>query len=366
MSDVTTTSAGYTGTASAATLWRSIVVAAWRHRFVHLAAIATFALALVVGERTGNRPDLGVIADFAFDLMLVLWLAACVAVLYRLYVLATRMREPSPTRALLRSVGAYISNRELIANSLNGLAAMIVFAAGFGILKGAIAILAPFRWDATFAAWDRALHFGRAPHEWLWPLIGSPLAVWLVNLAYNFWFVVLAGSMLYASIAARDTRLRHQFLISLVLVWVLAGFFVAMAFSSAGPCYYALLGLGSQFQPLMDALAAANETYPIWALSTQDVLWSGYSGASTGSVGISAFPSVHVATAVLIAIYASRQSIAAGTAFWVFAAIIMVGSVALGWHYAIDGYAGAILTVAIWKGVGLFLNWFAAPDMPEA
>ncbi|MEX0956002.1 MAG: phosphatase PAP2 family protein [Rhizobiaceae bacterium] len=366
MNDVVTNSSRRAPATQIHALLRMMAAAAWRHRFVHAAAAATFVLALVVGARTGNRPDIGTIASFAFDLFLVLSLAGGFVALYRLYILGVRQHEPSPTRALARMLGAFLFDRARIANSLNGLAAMIVFAAGFSVLKGAIAILAPFHWDEAFAAWDRALHFGRAPHEWLWWLIDQPVAVWLINLGYNFWFVVLTGSMLVAAISGRDTRLRHQFMTSLILVWVLAGFFVATAFSSAGPCYFARLGLGAEFQPLMDALAAANERYPVWALTTQDILWSGYSGAPTGSVGISAFPSVHVATAVLIAIYATRRSLSAGVALWLFAALIMIGSVVLGWHYAIDGYAGAILAAAIWKASGIFLDWFGGRDLVEA
>lgn len=345
---------------------RTLVLAAWRHRFVHLAAFATFVLSMFVGARTGNRPDFGVIASFGFKLLQVFWLAACTAALYRLYDLGTRQRERSPLRVMVRDLRAFFLDRDRVANGLNGVAAILFFAVGFGVLKGAIAILSPFRWDEAFAAWDRALHFGVPPHEWLWWLVESPLAVWLINIAYNFWFVVLTGAMLFASIARRDTRLRHQFLISLVLVWVLTGFFVAMAFSSAGPCYFEKLDLGDQFRPLMDALAAANETHVIWALGTQDALWAGYTGATAGSVGISAFPSLHVATAVLIAIFATRHSLPAGVALWLFALLIMIGSVVLGWHYAIDGYAGAILCAAIWKGTGHFLDWFGPRELPEA
>ena len=35
-----------------------------------------------------------------------------------------------------------------------------------------------------------------------------------------------------------------------------------------------------------------------------------------------------------------------------FAVVIQVGSVHLGWHYAVDGYIGARLTLAVWLGVG--------------
>ncbi|ESX86560.1 hypothetical protein X756_18320 [Mesorhizobium sp. LSHC412B00] len=91
----------------------------------------------------------------------------------------------------------------------------------------------------------------------------------------------------------------------------------------------------------------------------QDIVWSGYIGATRGSLGISAFPSMHVAMAVLFALYATRRSRLAGLLMWAFAAIIMVGSVVLGWHYAVDGYASVLISIAIWKACGYFLGKFA-------
>ena len=87
----------------------------------------------------------------------------------------------------------------------------------------------------------------------------------------------------------------------------------------------------------------------IWALPVQDLLWEGFIGTRPGSTGISAFPSMHVATTVLIALYASSLCRWLGYLGWVFAAIIMVGSVVLAWHYAVDGYAGGLIALAIWK-----------------
>jgi hypothetical protein len=39
-----------------------------------------------------------------------------------------------------------------------------------------------------------------------------------------------------------------------------------------------------------------------------------------------------------------------------FAAVILVGSVHLGWHYAIDGYVAAAAAWLIWYGVGWLLD----------
>ncbi|WP_352599348.1 phosphatase PAP2 family protein [Mesorhizobium sp. M0488] len=84
--------------------------------------------------------------------------------------------------------------------------------------------------------------------------------------------------------------------------------------------------------------------------------WHWSIAKSSGTMGISAFPSIHVASSVLFALYATRLSPRLGVAMWIFAAIIMLGSVVLGWHYAPDGYAGILISVAIWKITGVVLS----------
>ncbi len=340
---------------------RSLADAYRRHRLLHAMAIAALLLAALVGIRTGNMPDFGALEEYTQYLLLAFWMCGCAFALGSFFHLALIKRDPEPLGTFLRSLGGFFGDAERNANSLNGLAASLAFISAFGVLKGAIAILSPFAWDEALAHADRALHFGRAPHEWLWFVVQSPLAVRMLNIAYNFWFIVLIATVFTACITRKDTRLRHQFLMSFMLTWTLAGFFLAMGLSSAGPCYYERLGLGGDYHSLMQALTAADRIYPIWALKTQDLLWSGYTGATSGSIGISAFPSLHVAMAVIFALYATRRSRLLGLVMWAFAAIIMLGSVVLGWHYAVDGYAGALISIAIWKACGYFLARFA-PD----
>ena len=132
-----------------------------------------------------------------------------------------------------------------------------------------------------------------------------------------------------------------------MLTFAVGGNLLALLFSSAGPVYYERLGLGSDFEPLMEHLRALNEISPVWALGVQEGLWDGH--MTDGRLaGISAMPSMHVATTVLIALYASTHARWAAWATWLFAALIMIGSVHLGWHYAVDGYFGAIIAWVAW------------------
>ena len=219
------------------------------------------------------------------------------------------------------------------------------------MLKGAIAVVSPFAWDTTLADLDRAIHFGRLPHEWLWPLTG-PLPVAVLNVAYNLWFFLLVVGWLGAAVAVRRPGLRHQYLMAFMLTWAVGGFLVACGVSSAGPCYFARIGLGEAYAPLMARLDAAEAAWGIWAVETQDLLWSGFTGSRPGSAGISAFPSMHVASAtlfVLAARHLGRVAFVAALGFW---AMILVGSVALAWHYAVDGYAGTLVAILVWRLAG--------------
>ena len=101
----------------------------------------------------------------------------------------------------------------------------------------------------------------------------------------------------------------------------------------------------------MAHLNNVSEISPVWALQVQEDLWAGYMNDGV-LAGISAMPSMHVATAVLMALYAWTHARWAGFVMAVFAILIMLGSVHLGWHYAVDGYVGALIAWIAWR-IGL-------------
>lgn len=337
----------------------ALAASLWRHRFLHAMAISALLLAAIVGAKTGNMLDFGAIKEFGGYLFIAFALVSCALAVIRFVWLAFVEKNPAPLGAFLRSFTRFFGDVQRIANGVNGMAAVVAFCTAFGVLKGAIAILSPFTWDRTLSHMDRLLAFGHYPYEWLWWLVDSHLAVTVFNFAYNFWFFLLLATVFAAVFARRDTALRHQFLAAFMLVWTLGGFFVAMGFSSAGPCYFERLGLGGDYKPLMDALAAVAHDYPVWALATQDMLWRGYIDPSSGSAGISAFPSMHVASAMLFALYWTRRSAVAGAVLWAFAGTIFIGSIVLGWHYAVDGIGSALIVFPLWKAAGYGFGRFA-------
>jgi hypothetical protein len=144
----------------------------------------------------------------------------------------------------------------------------------------------------------------------------------------------------------------------MIATWILLGTGAAILFSSAGPCFFAhVTGLPDPYASLMAYLHRANESFPISTLGAQGLLWDAYSlHRFSAFAGISAMPSMHVASATLFALLGWRTNRWLGIAFTGFFGLILIGSVHLGWHYAIDGYAGAIGALFIWWLTGRILR----------
>jgi membrane-associated phospholipid phosphatase len=245
-----------------------------------------------------------------------------------------------------------------VSNTLHAFTANGVFFVGFLTIKKNIPIAVPFAWDKSFMELDRALHFGTLPHELLAPLFQVPLVTFLVNVNYNLWFLVITAFFFWQGFRKNDTALRQKYLLSYLLTWLVGTCLLGTIFSSAGPCFYGFVETGiDPYAGLMGYLREANSVYPIWAVPTQDTLWQSHLNGFGDVEGVSAMPSMHVATTILFICCA----IGSGKRWLVwfsiaFALSILIGSVLLGWHYAVDGYLGAAVAVACWKLSGWWVE----------
>jgi hypothetical protein len=233
----------------------------------------------------------------------------------------------------------------------------IIFISTFTSLKTILPAIQPFSWDETFMQWDRLLHFGYDPWRLLQPLFGYGVVTFVLNFIYNLWFFIMFAVLYWQLFSVSNPVRRMRFFFTFFLTWMINGSFLAIIFSSAGPCFYQQVTGDSYYMPLMDYLNFVDETYHLFALVAQDVLWTKYSefGLGLGS-GISAMPSLHVAVAVLFAFVGWDVSRRWGIIFTAYALCILVGSVHLGWHYAIDGYVSGFVTAALWLLMGRFFK----------
>lgn len=227
------------------------------------------------------------------------------------------------------------------------------FMSVFTSFKASIPEVQPFgALDVAFMEIDRLLHFGQDPWVLIHGALGSPALTAFVDVMYASWFPVLWLTVIWQTWhGSYFSNARSQFLMSVAACWIVIGVGFATLLSSAGPVYYgAVTGAADPFAALVGYLHEVDATRPLQAVWIQEILWENYvqPGANPIGEGISAMPSMHVSMAVLMALVGFRVNRLVGWAYTGFALLILVGSVHLAWHYAIDGYLAGALTVAIW------------------
>jgi hypothetical protein len=238
--------------------------------------------------------------------------------------------------------------------------------AAFNCFKQMVLPLAAFSFDPLLARADRIFFFGNDGWRLTHALLGSPEATLIVDRLYHGWFLPMAlGVILCAWLPASTYRLRTQYLLSYIAVWIGLGSILAFLFPSAGPCFYShFIGPSAEFDGLMarlDEIEALNGE-PLMALRNQSYLIQAHGGDRLliGG-GISAMPSVHNGLAFLFALAAWHVSRPLGYLFGAYAVAIWIGSIHLAWHYGLDGVAAMALTFGIWRVCGTIADRLERP-----
>lgn len=225
------------------------------------------------------------------------------------------------------------------------LAAMVlapITASAFTAAKSALPFAVPFYLDGALASFERAL-FGvdpwRITHSllgWATPAIDRLYLTWLPVMLVAFNIVLLS----------KPSAMKTRSLIAYLLMWPAVGTLGSYLFSSAGPIFYNAI-FKDGFADLIPTLQREGATGTLLAY---EHLWRAYSGQSVAlGGGISAMPSMHIAMAFWLALTVRASFPKIQWAGWAYFALIWVGSVHLGWHYAVDGLAGAIGAALVWR-----------------
>ena len=118
------------------------------------------------------------------------------------------------------------------------------------------------------------------------------------------------------------------------LCWSVVGPLIHIMLPAAGPIFYMQMGYGDRFAALQNVSETREIAAYLWAIHAGD-------GFGPGS-GISAMPSLHIATTawMVLAARAFRPRLFVPTLLLGFAIFLL--SIALGWHYAMDGIVGGL------------------------
>lgn len=196
----------------------------------------------------------------------------------------------------------------------------------------------------------------RLSHDWL----ASPWASQALDLLYHGWFLPMILGVALCSFISPTSVLGWRYLTSYLLLWSVQGSLIAYWMPAAGPSLHAFLSAApTRFDALTARLAAQNQYLTahgapgLYSIEYQHQLAAlfGSSEVAIGG-GISAMPSLHNAMAVLFACAAWTIGPRLGAIATTYAMIIWIGSIHLGWHYALDGVVAGVLTIVTWHAVG--------------
>ncbi len=329
---------------------------AWNKEFVWasvtLLAIAAYAGAIVVFGPLSGRQLLDLIDKYQLNtprFVLSLTLYALVSELTAFLVLNRRQ---------LRAVPGLIRQRWGLHRLLAmwwPLLALIILLPSFNVFKQTILNGTPFRLDPWLARLDQWLFLGHpSAGLWMHEHFGSPWVSLVIDRLYHAWFAPMIISVMLIAPWASPT-LRARFMTCYAFSWIVIGSVLASAFVSAGPVFYPdLVAPHNAFAALRQRLLEHDQAVgQIYALVYQGHLLKHYGSLDVViGGGISAMPSVHVALAVLFALACRHVNAWLGRLATLYATLIWIGSVYLGWHYATDGLLSGLLVVMCWRLLG--------------
>lgn len=195
--------------------------------------------------------------------------------------------------------------------------------------------LVPFWADPMLARADRII-FGTDP----WRLLDWMNSLSTALFYHRAWFALMIAILLLV-LSARPSPEKSALMLTYFLLWSLFGPIVHVLMPAAGPIFFDRLGYGPEFTAI---------DLPSEATKVADHLWGFYADGGFGpGAGISAMPSLHIATTawLVIAVHRFARSLLVPVAAC--AILIFLLSISLGWHYAVDGLAGGLGAVLIWR-----------------
>lgn len=288
-----------------------------------LLTVGSGAIALVaMPNYSGVLPALG---------LLPLWLFISAA-LGSVYAVLSMMfaRVPSPIAHIAQTIRD--DWRKLALIGLGILVAGLNMIA-FMWTKPLLNYYIPFWADPMLARFDRALFLGIDP----WTLLDWMNSMATAIFYHRGWFACMVVTLLVV-LTRPPSAEKSAIMVTYFLLWSVVGPVVHILLPAAGPVFYEKLGYGSDFVGIR---------VPEEMTRMSNYLWTIYTGDQFGpGSGISAMPSLHIATTawMVIAIWVLARRWTWAIAIPGF--VIFLLSISLGWHYAADGVAGGIAALA--------------------
>ena len=307
-----------------------------------VAAYVLLVLVLALGFRL--RLDFSTVIDFRYDAPFL-----GLMILYMVIVLsieAFRLRREQKDSFVFGTAWRhYLRRRYLnwrrLAEILRTLIVLKLVLLIYCNIKQAIPFINGHLYDEQLLRLDTIFHFGVNPNLLLVRLCGDNMISFFFDGCYAAWYVIKPFVLAYF-LAVAGFELRSRFFGAYFSMWIVGGI-MALLLPSLGPIYVKPEWFESLNCPLASFLQQMLITHYRQAL------------ADPGSYrvfiyeGIAAFPSLHVGIVALFSFFLFERVAVAGWLMCGYTVIVLLGSVLLGWHYAVDGYVAILMAFLLFR-----------------
>lgn len=303
----------------------------WRPYFFEIFTIANFLLLLFLLRGISTMPlrMLSAIVPSIAGLFLV---QALIGIAIRLAVAARK--------GTARELMTTFRSKDWIIDTIRLSLFSGLWMHTYAWIKLLMPLLHPRLFDQQLWDIDRAMFFGYSPNVLFVTIFSAPQVLRTIDWTYaNVFFATLTiAGVFFAS--APEKKVRVAFMSSTVLLWLI-GAWLYVAVPSLGPAYR-FPEVWLPLSPLLDR----TQTFQRLLMSNYNAVLAQLRGEQrpfNPFFGIAAFPSLHVGFQTLVFLWMRRLTRWGGIVFGIFTLFIVIGSVVTGWHYLIDGIAGAAL-----------------------
>lgn len=315
-------------------------------------AIALYFLAsLLLAKIFDFRIDYGVIFNLQYDLPMLLMVALSIVAMALVAAATKHIRGQDTTlfgKAWRHTMLSDYLTFQNLYGLLHVLIALKLVLLIYCNIKQAIPRINPHITDDMLLRMDIVLHLGINPMRALVSALGHPTVSMLIDKLYVVWYLVKIPTLVLF-IVVPNRKLSERFFGAYFLLWMLGGFSALLA-PSLGPVYLHHEWFDGVAKPIATSLQGTLISHYLQVIDNPE-RYRVYIYE-----GVAAFPSLHVGVVVLFALFLARVHPALGILMGIYAVIVQIGSVFLGWHYAIDGYFAALLAFILYRA---FMNDWA-------
>ena len=231
-----------------------------------------------------------------------------------------------------------IRTREWVSDTIRIVVFSAFYVQTYCWIKISIPLLHHGLFDQQLWDLDRKFFFGLSPNIFFVNLFSARWMLRFIDWSYaNVFYASLAAAVVFFA-SSTNRRLRIAFVNSNIAMWLI-GAWLYVLIPSLGPAFR----FPDVWLPLSDFF---RNTHTLQALLMQNYKASLAGRPINILFGIAAFPSLHVAFEVLSFLWMRQLWRYGRIVYGIFTVIIFIGSIVTGWHYLIDGIAGAALAGA--------------------